>query len=284
MKKLVSSIIAAIVFFSATGQINSNLILAAQPPAQLSEWLHRREVLTYMVNAQGVPQGQVKFKTEIKTPDGTVIGSADLSRTPVFVVGSGAFTILDANDVMPLEYMIFTGKYKSAIQRTGKLPSETYTLCVQPVRPADYAPLGEVKCKSFYLASIQLPVLMKPYSEQVLDAKSAQTAITFRWTPIAPRQTDPVVYRIQVFEILENQNDVQALRSNQPLLDKEITAATQYIWRPQLSFLPRGEEKKMRFKFIWTIQTLDSHGNPVTQSDGNGEARSEPIVFFVESK
>ena len=278
MKKIFSLTITAFIFFTATGQINSNLIMAAQPPAQLSEWGNSREVLTLILSAQGSVAGQFKLKTEIKTQDGTVIGSADLAKTPVFTGNPAGTTLLVANDVMPLEFMVFTGKYKTSLQRTGKLPADNYTLCVQPVRPADYVPVGEVKCKSFYLATTQLPVLMKPYNEEVLDVKLAQTAITFRWTPVVPTQTSPVTYRLQVFEVLPTQSPVQALRSNQPLLDKERLSATQYIWRPQLSLI---NDDSSKLKFIWTIQTLDKAGNPVTQTDGNGEGRSEPIIFFV---
>ena len=278
MKKIFSLTITAFIFFTATGQINSNLIMAAQPPAQLSEWGNRREVLTLILSAQGSVAGQFKLKTEIKTQDGTVIGSADLAKTPVFTGNPAGTTLLVANDIMPLEFMVFTGKYKTSLQRTGKLPADNYTLCVQPVRPADYVPVGEVKCKSFSLATTQLPVLMKPYNEEVLDVKLAQTAITFRWTPVVPTQTSPVTYRLQVFEVLPTQSPVQALRSNQPLLDKERLSATQYIWRPQLSLI---NDDSSKLKFIWTIQTLDKAGNPVTQTDGNGEGRSEPIIFFV---
>lgn len=279
MKKIFSLIITAFIFSSAAAQINSNLIMAAQPPAQLSEWGNKREVITLILSAPGAVAGQFKLKTEIKTLDGTVIGSADLAKTPVFTGNPSGTTILFPNDVIPLEYMIFTGKYKTSLQRTGKLPADNYTLCVQPVRPADYVQLGEVKCKNFYLATTQLPILMKPYNEEVLDAKMAQTAITFRWTPVAPTQPSPVTYRIQVFEVLSTQSPVQALRSNQPLLDKQILAATQYIWQPQLSFAP--QENNNNLKFIWTIQSLDKAGNPVTQTDGNGEGRSEPLIFFV---
>jgi hypothetical protein len=123
---------------------------------------------------------------------------------------------------------------------------------------------------------------MKPYNEEVLDAKKAQTAIIFRWTPVVPRQTSPVTYRIQVFEVLPTQSPVQALRSNQPVLDKEILAATQFIWQPQLSFLPYDGETKKLPTFIWTIQSLDKDRNPVTRTDGNGEGRSEPILFYIK--
>jgi hypothetical protein len=182
---------------------------------------------------------------------------------------------------MPLEFMVFTGKYKTSLERTGKLPADNYIICVQPVRPVDFGPAGEVQCKNFYLATTQLPILMKPYNEEILDAKKAQTAIIFRWTPVVPTQPSPVTYRIQVFEVLPTQSPVQALRSNQPLLDKEILAATQYIWQPQLTFMPYDNETKKLPTFIWTIQSLDKDHKPVTQTDGNGEGRSEPIIFFI---
>jgi hypothetical protein len=177
--------------------------------------------------------------------------------------------------------MVFTGKYKTSLERTGKLPADNYTICARPVNITDYTPLGEEICKNFYLASTQLPILMKPYNEEVLDAKKAQTAITFRWTPVVPTQLSPVTYRIQVFEVLPTQSPVQALRSNQPLLDKEILVATQFIWQPQLSFVPYDDETKKLPTFIWTIQSLDKDHNPVARTDGNGEGRSEPLIFFV---
>ena len=282
MKKLLFAI--ASILFSVNGfaQLTSNLVVNAQPPAQLSEWGNRREVLTLIVTAQGGTAGaQFKLKTEIKLIDGTVIASADLARTPVFTANTPGTLILTANDVLPLEFMIFTGKYKTSLQRTGKLPADNYTICTQPVNPVDYRILGEVQCKNFYLATTQLPILMKPYNEEVLDAKKAQTAIIFRWTPVIPRQTSPVTYRLQVFEVLPTQSPVQALRSNQPLLDKEILAATQFIWQPQLLFEPYDTETKKPPTFIWTIQSLDKNHDPITRTDGNGEGRSEPIIFFV---
>ena len=282
MKKIISTAIAIVIVATSMAQVQFNLIVNAQPPAQLSEWGNRQEVLRAIASAQGIPAGfQYKLKTEIKTLDGTVIGSADLARTPIFTLNSAGTSFLVANDVMPLEFMVFTGKYKTSLERTGKLPADNYMICVQPVRPVDYGPAGEVQCKNFYLASTQLPILMKPYNEEVMDAKKAQTAIIFRWSPVVPTQPLPVTYRIQVFEVLPTQSPVQALRSNQPLLDKEVLVATQFIWQPQLSFLPYDEETKKLPTFIWTIQSLDANHNPVTQTDGNGEGRSEPLIFFV---
>lgn len=285
MKKITLTTAAIIITTICLAQVRFNFaVLNPQPPAQLSEWSNKREVFMLLAGPQGAGggQGQFKIKTEIKTAGGTVIGSADLAKTPVFTLNStGTPLFLFANDAMPLEFMVFTGKYKTSLERTGKLPSGNYIICARPVNIIDYTPLGEEQCKSFYLASTQLPILMKPYNEEVLDAKKAQTAIIFRWSPVVPTQPSPVTYRIQVFEVLPTQSPVQALRSNQPLLDKEIIAATQYIWQPQLSFLPYDKETKKLPTFIWTIQSLDKAGLPVTQTDGSGEGRSEPVIFYV---
>ncbi|MBK6635845.1 MAG: hypothetical protein IPG38_17555 [Chitinophagaceae bacterium] len=176
MKRILLLIIAALIYTTGTAQLLSNLIVQAQPPAQLSEWGNRREVLTLIVSAQGTIAGPFKIKTEIRLTDGTVIATSDLAKTPVFTPNpGGGQTILTANDVMPLEYMMFTGKYKTSLQRTGKLPADNYTICTQPVHPVDYRVLGEMQCKNFYLASTQLPILMKPYNEEVLDAKSTNS-------------------------------------------------------------------------------------------------------------
>ena len=153
MKKILLTTIAIIITTICTAQVKFNFaILNTQPPAQLSEWGNRREVLTLLATGQGAIGGQFKIKTEIKTTDGTVVGSADLAKTPVFTLNStGTPLILFANDVMPLEFMVFTGKYKTSLQRTGKLPADNYTICVRPVNIIDYTPLGEEQCKTFYL-------------------------------------------------------------------------------------------------------------------------------------
>jgi hypothetical protein len=291
MKKLITIISFLLATQSLLSQITLNLSLAGRPPATLSEWGNRKDILTLIVGPAQSAQADVKIKTTIKTLDGTIIGSTNLNTARIFTPRQGATTILYALDVLPLENIIFTGKYQSALVKTGKLPADNYMLCVQLLRATDYAPASAEVCKTFYLAAYQLPILTQPANDAKLNNKLAQTAITFRWTPVVPSSPTPVTYRLLVFEILENQHDMQALRSNQPLLDKNIIGATQFIWQPQISMLPYvGEENKKDTltkgkvtgkKFIWAIQTLDNLGQPLNQTDGNGESLSEPKVFYV---
>lgn len=276
MKKLCHLFILVFITTVSYSQIGTTLVMQSTPTAVLSEWATRKEVLTYIVDGGAGAQFQVKIKTELKTTDGTIVATTDLAKARTISLSS-ARTIFNAADVFPLEIMIFNGKYRTALDRTGKLLSGTYQLCVQLVRGDAFAPLSEIRCRNFFVASIQLPVLMMPAKDTKLDAEKAQTAIIFRWTPVIPSQSFPVYYRLQVFEILENQNPVQALRANYALLDKTIMAQTQFIWRPQISFLTDSLPKR----FIWTIQTLDGNAAPLVQTDGNGESRSEPIIFSV---
>jgi len=293
MKKLITILCLLFAAQSLLAQLNVNLSLSGRPPANLTEWGNRKDVLTLIIGPAQSVSLDVKIKTTIKTLDGTIVGATNLNTAKIFTPQPGASIILNALDVLPLENVVFTGKYQSTLIKTGKLPADNYMLCVQLVRATDYAPASAEVCKTFYLAAYQLPILTQPADGQELNSKIAQSTITFRWTPVVPAATTPVTYRIRVFEILENQHDVQALRSNQPLLDKNIVGATQFIWQPQISMMPyTGEENKPDSsikkvpgkKFIWTIQTLDNLGQPLNPTDGNGESLSEPKVFYVADK
>jgi hypothetical protein len=183
-------------------------------------------------------------------------------------------------------------------------------------------PFSEIKCKSFYLAATQLPILMKPSNEEVLDYDIAKTTIIFRWTPVVPKPKNLVTYKILVFEVLENQNPVQAMRSNFPVLSAEVRGATQYIWQPRgiiennnsrlindstkkpkqyvghvtlikqrtikpstsdSAFMDDGLEES-KAAYVWTIQSLDNLGQPLGDGNVNADGVSEPTVFFVRGK
>jgi hypothetical protein len=83
-------------------------------------------------------------------------------------------------------------------------------------------------------------------------------------------------YRLCVFEVLQNQTPIQALRANQPLLDKDVKAATQFIWNPGLSFLDSTIKK-----YVWTIQTLNAQGTVIAGETSSGQGISEPNTFTI---
>ena len=271
--------------FSVTAQVKVQLILGNNnPPAQLNEWVYRQDLFRIIATLQGTSSQSFKLKIELKTLDGAVVANNNLAAARMITVQRGT-TILSMSDFFQTETLMFNGSYQQTFQRTGKLPAGQYQLCIRPVTPTDYIAIGEEMCRTFLIVSYQLPILLQPANETELNMVQAQTAIILRWTPLAPAPKEAVFYRIMIFEVLYNQTPMQALRSNQPLLDDLATrGTTQYIWKPQLDFSflqnPADTIQQQKKTFIWTVQTLDANGK-VLQENSN-EGRSEPFVFFVK--
>ncbi|MBK8952783.1 MAG: hypothetical protein IPM85_11360 [Chitinophagaceae bacterium] len=283
MKKLFFTSILICATAAGFTQLTTTLVVAPQPPASLISWT-QRDLNFIVVNQSGATR-QVKIKTELKTTDGTIVGSTNLAKARIVIVGFGN-DIFSIEDVFSPVLMQFTGKVKTSLDKTGKLPADNYQLCVKLVTPTDFVPISEEKCRNFTIAALQLAIPVMPANETTLKPEAAQSVITFRWTPVAPQPSSPVTYRLLVFEVLDKQTPMQALRSNLPLLQKEVTGITQYIWQPQLAMLTSGETdskatQPIKRTFIWTLQCLDSKGQPLGDGNINGDGISEPAIFYV---
>lgn len=275
MKKLSILFCTIVLVQFAKAQITISLSMNPKPVANISSWSSRRDVLTLVATSQN-DAVNVKINATIKTADGTIVATTDMQRAPIKTLVQNGNTIFYAADVVDLSAIVFSGNFQKKIKATGKLPSGTYQIIVRLDSPDGPVELSNTRTATFILASMQLPILIAPADASVLNEGVAKTAITFRWTPLIPRPTETVTYRVQVFEIVAGQNALQALRGNQPLLDKAVTNATQYIWQPQLGFADSIPKK-----FVWTIQTFDALDQIITGETPNGEGRSEPKTFIV---
>ncbi len=306
MKKLliISSFLA--IACTCCAQLTINLVLNTKPPAIISQWASTAGTVTLIVNNQQAPR-RAKIKVTITTVSGDAVATTDLTSATIFLFNDGN-TILNTTSVFPFELQRFVGKYQNTINKTGALPADNYMFCVELIDPNSAGAVAAKQCRNFIVANTQLPVLMMPYNEQLLDQRKANTAIIFRWTPLTPAQQSSINYRLQVFEILPGQQPMQALRANQPIVDRVITNTTQFIWQPQgilhayavsdtttdstnssvqitdkmksNKIFPSNSQKIS--KYIWTIQTTNSQGVPYNQTDGSGEGRSEPKIFIVQ--
>src|SRR5665647_2016557 len=156
------------------------------------------------------------------------------------------------------------------------LPPGDYELCVQFFGNGAIGtvPLSDEKCKSFTIKSTdqqvyQSPQTISPANSAILSEKDTKKPITFRWTPVVPRPQDAVIYRIAVWEILAGQNAVQATKSNQPIIAKDVNNITQTIINNLISGQPNTND------YAWTVQALNKDGKPF--GDNNGT--SSPSVF-----
>lgn len=276
MKKYIfTTILLSCVYSMSMSQVMTSLAVN-NPPATLSDWANTNSAVIYTVENISAVTRQFIIKAEITTADGTVVATKDLSRAQVFSVQGTR--IFFAKEVLPLDIMIFSGNYKTTLERTGQLPSGTYLLNVQLVEPGMFGPMSTLQSRVFNLTAPQLPYLITPVNNDSLNARKSETAIIFRWTPLTPQPQAQPYYRLQVFEILPFQQPMQALRGNQPLLDQTVRGITQYIWRPQMDL----STDTLKKRFIWTVQTLNANRQPYIPTQGNGESRSEPFIFFIK--
>jgi hypothetical protein len=259
-------------------QVTLTFNISYPAPTYLSDWSFNRSGLGIVTfNPAAGSTLDIKFATQIQNSDGSVIAVSNNSTAAVYSLQRGAKTYT-LDRLLQLENLRITdGNVIRSIQNTGKLPPGTYQLCVQVLNSAgDIGLLKIPVCRPFTQVAYQLPYLLSPENKKWLNANIAQSVITFRWSSVVPQPKERVIYRLQVFEVMDYQQPVQALRANQPILNVEVTNTTQYFWRPQLSL-----KDSLGHILIWTVQTLDARGYPLTATDGNNPGRSEPNVFGV---
>lgn len=277
MNKYFSIILLFVFCIHANAQINLTLAFNNRPQPYLADWsnsINGRAIITLGQNTQ---VKLVKFKTTLAQQSGMVIGSTNLQAAMLFPLNSlPATNLFSLGDVVQLQNMQFTSAAQNLMQQSGRLAAGAYSMTVQVFNNRDS--LLTEKLTILNITGFQLPTLISPANEAALDSKVATAIITFRWTRLNPVSQEFPRYRVQVFEILNNQTPMQAFRSNQPLLDEEaLKGATQFIWRTNLPMLDSNQNSR----FIWTVQTLDFNGNPVPTNDMNTQGRSEPAVFTI---
>jgi len=275
-KYLILFTILIISHLKVLGQIQANLILNSNPPSYLSDWGNGRAG-QLLITAGGAAQARVvaiKIRTSIYDSNKDLVCKSNLNSAQTITLNQGQNTVR-MDRVLQLENQQFTALANN-LARSGKLSPGIYTLSVEIFDANTGRQIANTIERVFNQINYVLPFLLSPVDKSWLDANTAQTAITFRWSSLVPLSQEKTTYHLQVFEILDNQTPMQALRSNQPLLDIYVDRTTQYIWRPNMNI-----KNAMYNTYIWTVQTLDFKGEPVSIRDQNSQGRSEPRVFGI---
>jgi hypothetical protein len=180
----------------------------------------------------------------------------------------------------------FTTRTFSANELTGglagcsELKDGSYSICVQFYNIDKVAVSNEV-CKEFTVETPRAtdyapPTLINPENGKSYTEAELSRPVTFRWTPLVPKPREPVTYRLKVWQLMQGQNGTQAMRSNQPIVTKDVDNITQAV----VSNLYTGPCKPPYMcEFIWAVQALNKEGKPIGRNEGN----SDPYTFKVET-
>ncbi len=106
--------------------------------------------------------------------------------------------------------------------------------------------------------------LLSPENKSVI-APVENAAINFRWTPLVPKPQQPVTYRLKVWQLMQGQNSTQAMRTNKPIVTKDVADITE----ASISNIYTGPCRPPYLcDFVWSVQAIDKDEKPIASSEG----------------
>ena len=128
--------------------------------------------------------------------------------------------------------------------------------------PADSAKTGTAVV---YQASVN----SSPSANLKFTPEDAMKPIIFKWTPIVPKPQSPVVYRLKVWQLMQGQSSSSAMRTNQPIVTKDVDNITQ----ASVSGIYTGPCRPPYLcDFVWSVSAM---------SGGADVGMSEATMFSV---
>lgn len=269
LRLLLLFIILSHVAGSQAGQINQinivNFTVKNTLPGTIDSWLTTPGAL--ILTAQKVPSAQVREPMMV----------LQIRSGPAVICGNSS---ANPKRVDPFDVRVFnTADLVSMLGNCHELKAGTYTICVQFFN-IDKVAISREVCKDFRVEESNIeyspPTLITPANEKKFTKRELEGLLMFRWTPLVPKPKEPVTYRLRVWQLMEGQNGPSAMRSNQPLVTKDVDNLTQAT----VNNLYTGPCKPPYLcDFIWNVQALNRNGKPM----GNNNGTSEPFNFKMAS-
>lgn len=253
--------------FTARSQINQvnivNFTVKNTLPAKVDEWVSTPAAL--VLTAQKSPQARdIKpfLVLQIRSGGAVICGNNQSSLRPV-----------DPFDVRTFN----TADLVSLLGNCRDLKEGSYTLCAQFFN-FDRVAISREVCKDFKVEGQKTeytpPTLITPEDGKKFTPEQMKAPLIFRWTPVVPKPQQPVTYRLKVWQLMQGQTGSQAMRSNTPLVNKDVENLTQTT----VTNIYTGPCRPPYLcDFIWNVQALSRDGKPV----GSNNGFSEPFTFKV---
>lgn len=268
MKKLKLLLLCLPFYFLANGQAGQlnqinipSFTVKNVLPGTVDSWISTPGALILV--AQRVPGARVKetlLVLQIRSGSAMICGSTLATARPI-----------DAFDVRTFN----TADLVGILGNCHELKEGTYTICAQFYNLDKIAVSREV-CKDFRVEASNVeyapPTLITPENEKKFTWTQLEGPVTFRWTPLVPKPKEVVTYRLRVWQLMQGQNATQAMRTNTPLIQKDVENLTQTTVN---SVLTGPCKPPYLCDFIWNVQALNRAGKPM----GNNNGTSEPYTF-----
>jgi hypothetical protein len=251
--------------------------LPATPDANTANWASSAPVLSVTVNS--TPDfirrlKECRIALSIKQGDAIVCGVKGGSTTSIFSFGSAPVKVWVGSNALALlgqDCVLKPGEYQLCAQVFAAEQGAIRAISREVCKPFTIKAVEEV------LQNYQAPQAISPANKSTLSDIEAKKPVTFRWVPVVPKPKDNVTYRLKVWQLMQGQNGTQAMKTNAPLISKEVQNQNQAI----VTNLYTGPCKPPYLcDFVWNVQALDSKGNFLGRNSGLSEASE----FGIETK
>ena len=112
------------------------------------------------------------------------------------------------------------------------------------------------------------PSLIAPKDGTIVKTDDLKNPMTLRWTPVIPSPPhDDLIYIIRIYEVKNEQQPVQAVKSNSPVFEKEVKT-TQAIWQVPSEYANSKEKRT----FVWNVQATNKEGKAYGVNNGMSES------------
>ncbi len=277
MKKKLQKLIFLLVSILTVNVHAQNLItpitisLPTNPPANTAEWATALPPVmitaqTRMLNGQISPIViESRVLVTIKSAGGKVCGTYTAQNAPMSGFSSATKVWSGANVV-------------SLLGQDCILKAGSYEMCVQfyGLTPAQAGLIGEA-CKAFTIkdnseGSYSPPTNISPTKDKILTEKEAKAPLTFRWTPVLPKPREAVTYRLKVWQLMQGQNGIAAMKANRPVVEKDVKDITQFVKPNLMGDVEMFGNKEAQL--VWNVEAISA-----TQSGEKSLGISEPSMF-----
>jgi len=246
-------------------------------------------------NSKQFSPAEAKQAIQFKWTNTATPGTAATYRLKVWQLMQGQ----NASAAMRSNQPVVTKEVRNATEATV---SGIYTGPCRPPYLCDFVwaiemmdATGQVSCTSEGTSfsvkeegQQQCPANTLPQNNQQLGSNEAKQSIQFRWTPVVPKPRDPVTYRLKVWQLMQGQNGSQAMRTNQPIVTKDVADITEAT----VSGIYTGPCRPPYLcDFVWAVETRNAAGQISCTSEGTvfsvkEEAQPQqcPVNVFPEDK
>lgn len=251
--------------FAQAQKIKVSLTVQNIQPGDVSTW--GPAAANGVIQDLYVPPGNVKVVLKITGSNG---GALICGVTPALAPSE---TI---NNTKVLTVADIQGALGSCV-----LPPGSYFLCLQ-IYDEKNTPLCDEVCKPFTVEEPKQlandytgPALVAPANESnITDPKKP---VTLMWTQVTPKPQGIVTYTVRVYAVEKGQEPAQVIKTNSPVLEKEVNNITQTIWPISAEYANSNENQI----FVWNVQATDKDGKGYGANNGVSEYAVFGIIYEV---